>query len=243
MEIQRGNSERPLFFVHPIGGNIFCYVDLARELGSEQSFYGLQSFGLAADDTPINDVSEMAARYLDAVRVVQPEGPYMLGGWSFGGLVAYEMAQQLQRAGQEVGLLALIDTHPGTVLEIELDDEALLRQFKSDMNAMNGSEGAGLESDHLDRLFHVFRGNAHATVHYEPQPYEGRITYFRASDRLSEYPIDPIDEWRNLAGDGVEVHVAPGNHYTMLKEPAVLVLADWLKVCLNLTRKVEAAKR
>jgi thioesterase domain-containing protein len=147
------------------------------------------------------------------------------------------MAQQLQRAGQEVGLLALIDTHPGTVLEIELDDEALLRQFKSDMNAMNGSEGAGLESDHLNRLFQVFRGNAHATVHYEPQPYEGRITYFRASDRLSEYPIDPIDEWRNLAGDGVEVHVAPGNHYTMLKEPAVLVLADWLKVCLNLGLK------
>jgi amino acid adenylation domain-containing protein len=237
VEIQRGNSERPLFFVHPIGGNIFCYVDLARELGSEQSFYGLQSFGLAGDETPLNDVSEMAARYLDAIRRVQPEGPYMLGGWSFGGLVAYEMAQQLQRAGQEVGLLALIDTHPGTVLEIELDDEALLRQFKSDMNAMNGSEGAGLDSDHLNRLFQVFRGNAHATVHYEPQPYEGRITYFRASDRLSEYPIDPIDEWRNLAGDGVEVHVAPGNHYTMLKEPAVLVLADWLKVCLNLGLK------
>ncbi|HET7288458.1 MAG TPA: alpha/beta fold hydrolase, partial [Pyrinomonadaceae bacterium] len=227
----------PLFFVHPIGGNVFCYVDLARELGSEQSFYGLQSFGLAGDDTPLNDVSEMATRYLDAIRRVQPEGPYMLGGWSFGGLVAYEMAQQLQREGQEVGLLALIDTHPGNVLEIDIDDEALLRQFKSDMNAMNGSEGAGLESDHLDRLFKVFRANAQATVHYQPQPYEGRITYFRASDRISEYPIDPIDEWRNLAGDGVEVHVAPGNHYTMLKEPAVLVLADWLRVCLNLGLK------
>jgi thioesterase domain-containing protein len=128
-------------------------------------------------------------------------------------------------------------------LEIEIDDEALLRQFKSDMNAMNGSEGAGLELDHLDRLFQVFRANAEATVRYEPQPYEGRITYFRAADRISEYPVDPIDEWRNLAADGVELHVAPGNHYTMLKEPAVLVLADWLKVCLKLTRRVEAAKR
>jgi thioesterase domain-containing protein len=177
------------------------------------------------------------------MRRVQPEGPYMLGGWSFGGLVAYEMAQLLQRAGQEVGLLGLIDTHTRAALEIEIDDEALLRQFKSDMNAMNGSEGAGLDSDHLNRLFHVFRANAQATVRYEPQPYEGRITYFRASDRLSEYAIDPIDDWRNLAGDGVEVHVAPGNHYTMLKEPAVLVLADRLKLCLKLTQKVEAARR
>jgi amino acid adenylation domain-containing protein len=243
VEIQRGNSKSPLFFVHPIGGNVFCYVDLARELGPEQSFYGLQSFGLAGDATPLNDVSEMAVRYLDAMRRVQPEGPYMLGGWSFGGLVAYEMAQLLQRAGQEVGLLGLIDTHTRAALEIEIDDEALLRQFKSDMNAMNGSEGAGLDSDHLNRLFHVFRANAQATVRYEPQPYEGRITYFRASDRLSEYAIDPIDDWRNLAGDGVEVHVAPGNHYTMLKEPAVLVLADWLKLCLKLTQKVEAARR
>ena len=86
-------------------------------------------------------------------------------------------------------------------------------------------------------LFHVFRANTLATLSYQPQRYEGRITFFRPSDRLSESAYDPIEEWRNLAGDGVEVHVVPGNHYTILKEPAVLVLADWLKVCLNVGLK------
>ena len=151
-----------------------------------------------------------------------------------GGLVAYEMAQQLQRAGQEVGLLALLDTHTPSVLGqiSDLDDEELLRLFKSDMDALYGPDS--LDSNQLDRLFQVFRANAQAMLRYEPQRYEGRMTLFRAGDRLYELSLDPIEEWRNLAGDGVEVHVVPGNHYTMLKEPAVLVLADWLKVCLNL---------
>src|SRR6185369_4049726 len=111
VQLQRGDGNQPLFFVHPVGGNVFCYAELARELGDEQPFYALQSFGLADGDEPLTAVSEMATRYLDALRQVQPEGPYKLGGWSFGGLVAYEMAQQLQRAGQEVGSLVMIDTH------------------------------------------------------------------------------------------------------------------------------------
>jgi amino acid adenylation domain-containing protein len=237
VELQRGDRQRPIFFVHPVGGNIFCYAELVRELVSEQPFYGLQSFGLADGDAPLNEVPEMAARYLKEVRRVQPEGPYLLGGWSFGGLVAYEMAQQLQRAGQEVELLALLDTHTASAWGLELSEENLSLQFESDMRALHGTAGVGLDSDQLGRLFQVFRGNAHATVSYQPQRYPGRITFFRPSDRLSETAYDPIEEWRNLAGDGVEVHVVPGNHYTILKEPAVLVLADWLKVCLNLGLK------
>jgi amino acid adenylation domain-containing protein len=228
VQLQRGDGRQPLFFVHPIGGNVFCYADFARELGAEEPFYALQSFGLAAGDEPLTDVREMAARYLDALRGVQPEGPYKLGGWSFGGLVAYEMAQQLTRAGQEVGLLAMIDTHTPAVvgLEVEANDEALLSQFQSDMAAMHGGERTDLESDQLDYLFQIFRANVHATLSYELQPYPGRITFFRASDRLNEVPVDPLDDWRSLAGDGVEVHVVPGNHYTMLKEPAVSILAE-----------------
>ncbi len=241
VELQHGEGRRPLFFVHPVGGNVFCYADLAHHLGAEQSFYGLQSFGLAEGQTPLAEISEMAGRYLEAVVRAQPEGPYLLGGWSMGGIIAFEMAQQLQSAGQEVALLALLDTHTPAVLgqtlkiqDFKVDDEELWLQFKSDMSALYGLEGPGFDPDELNRLYQVFRMNVHAMMRYQPQHYPGRIMFFRANSRLVDIPLDPIDDWRALAADGVEVHVTPGDHYTMLKEPSVLVLAEWLKVCLNL---------
>jgi thioesterase domain-containing protein len=94
------------------------------------------------------------------------------------------------------------------------------------MAAMHGAGRNGLDASELDHLFRIFRANVHATLSYELQPYPGRITFFRASDRPNEVPVDPLDEWRSLARDGVEVHVVPGNHYTMLKEPAVSILAE-----------------
>jgi len=108
------------------------------------------------------------------------------------------------------------------------------------MSAMYGTEpDAG--SEQFTRLYGVFRANVDAMMSYEPQSYPGRITFFRASTSLGGSPYDPAPDWRLLAGGGVEVHMVPGNHYSMLREPSVLVLADWLKVCLNLTQKFEAA--
>jgi acyl transferase domain-containing protein/thioesterase domain-containing protein len=108
--LQTGGSRRPFFCVHPSGGNVFCFVHLARHLGNDQPFYALQSKGLNVGESPHTRVEEMAAYYLEALRVVQPSGPYLLGGWSMGGLVAFEMARQLRARGEEVGLLALLDT-------------------------------------------------------------------------------------------------------------------------------------
>src|SRR5204863_9063960 len=100
----------PLFFMHPGGGNISCYVELAHQLGSEQPFYGLQSRGLDENHVPLTLISDMACYYVETLRRRQPEGPYMLGGWSMGGLIAYEMAQQLRSRGEEISLLALLDS-------------------------------------------------------------------------------------------------------------------------------------
>jgi thioesterase domain-containing protein/acyl carrier protein len=107
--IKRAGTKTPFFAMHPIGGQVFCYVDLARHLGPEQPFYGLQA--PRPEDAGDEQVSieEMADYYLRAVQGVQPEGPYLLGGYSFGGFVAFEMAQKLQQQGQEVALLALLD--------------------------------------------------------------------------------------------------------------------------------------
>lgn len=107
-------EDRPPFFcVHPAGGDVLCFFPLARALGADQPFYGLQARGLDDEREPFAGIEEMAAAYLEELRGVQPAGPYHLGGWSFGGLAAFEMAQQLRARGEEVALLAVIDTGPG----------------------------------------------------------------------------------------------------------------------------------
>ncbi|HEX3528888.1 MAG TPA: amino acid adenylation domain-containing protein, partial [Thermoanaerobaculia bacterium] len=105
----RDTDQAPFFCVHPIGGNVLCYLDLARHLAPDQPFYALQT---PDDRPPAKSIEEMAARYLAEVRCVQPQGPYRLGGWSMGGLVAFAMARQLAAEGQAPELLALIDTLP-----------------------------------------------------------------------------------------------------------------------------------
>ncbi|WP_293128195.1 non-ribosomal peptide synthetase [Microcoleus sp. bin38.metabat.b11b12b14.051] len=100
----------PFFCVHPIFGVVFPYCDLAFQLGENQPFYGLQPKGIDGETAPLTRIEDMAADYIAALRTVQPQGPYFLGGWSFGGLVAFEMAQQLLAAGEEVALLAVLDT-------------------------------------------------------------------------------------------------------------------------------------
>jgi amino acid adenylation domain-containing protein len=117
--LQSEGSQPPFFCVHPIAGVVFPYYDLALALGADQPVYGLQAAGLGAGERPLTSIEAMAEQYLAAVRTVQPHGPYLLGGWSFGVHVAYEMAQQLQRAGERVALLALIDTPPASTMSLD----------------------------------------------------------------------------------------------------------------------------
>ena len=108
--IQPAGLKPPFFCVPPVFGTTFLYYDLARHLGSNQPFYGLQPFGIDGQGAPHFRIEDMATHYIDALRALQPEGPYLLGGYSFGGVVAFEMAQQLRKAGHSVGCLALLDT-------------------------------------------------------------------------------------------------------------------------------------
>jgi aspartate racemase len=114
--IQPGGSKTPLFCVHGGGGNVLLFRDLARHLGSDYPFFGLQSQGLDGKGNYLTTVAEMASHYLKEIRELQPEGPYYLGGFCMGGAVALEMAQRLLEQNQEVRLLAMFDTynHNGT---------------------------------------------------------------------------------------------------------------------------------
>ncbi|MEH1780418.1 MAG: amino acid adenylation domain-containing protein [Nostoc sp.] len=114
--IQPTGSKSPFFCVHPIGGNVLCYADLACNLGSEQPVYGLQALGLNEKEEPLKSIEDMATAYIEAIQAIQPTGPYYLGGWSMGGIIAFEMAQQLLAKGYEVALLALIDSYIPTLI-------------------------------------------------------------------------------------------------------------------------------
>jgi thioesterase domain-containing protein len=131
VSIQPKGSKPPFFCVHPAGGGVLCYRDLSLQLGKDQPFYGLQDPSLELDREPIGDVKEMALIYIDAIRSLVPRGPYLLGAYSFGGVVAFEMARRLIEQGETVSLLALIETvSPECSREIlslqELDEGLLL---------------------------------------------------------------------------------------------------------------------
>ena len=108
--VQESGSRRPLFFVHPLGGSTFHYLALARSLGDDRPFYALEANGLDGNGEPHSGIEAMARCYLDALRTVQPDGPYLLGGWSMGGVIAFEMARALEARNDEVALLALLDS-------------------------------------------------------------------------------------------------------------------------------------
>jgi thioesterase domain-containing protein len=109
--IQPKGDYKPLFLVHGAGGNVLLYQALAKRLAPRYPLYGLQSQGLDGESEPLKSIEEMAERYVREIRGVQPRGPYFLGGYCLGGTVAYEMAQQLHREGEEVALVAMLDTY------------------------------------------------------------------------------------------------------------------------------------
>ncbi|GAX45367.1 amino acid adenylation domain-containing protein [Tolypothrix sp. NIES-4075] len=124
--IQPRGSKRPLFFIHPSGGSIFNYLNLAQYLGTERPLYGLEASGRDREEEPHSHIEEMAAHYIKAIQIIQPEDPYLLAGWSMGGAIAFEMAQQLQDQGKRISLLALIDASDIFADRFLLDETNLL---------------------------------------------------------------------------------------------------------------------
>jgi thioesterase domain-containing protein len=249
--LQPEGGRRPLFLIHPLAGLVFPYYDLALLLGSDQPVYGLQSIGIAGEASPITRIEAMAERYLAAIRQVQPEGPYQLAGWSFGGKLALEMAQQLHKSGEAVALVAVIDTrlypsqfatfwhgwrvyltsmlpHLGPYIADYLRLQPALASPKPAQQG-RGSKLANFKTSELKRLLQVFRANVVADGHYRPQRYPGRITLFRTA---AGHP-DSTWGWGDIAANGVALHLMPGNHMNVLRPPQAQVLAEKLSAYLD----------
>ncbi|ARU62956.1 hypothetical protein CBW65_19690 [Tumebacillus avium] len=152
--LQAEGTQPPFFCVHAVGGSVLSYVHLAKLLGTNQPFYGLQSPGLDDDREPFTDITRMAAHYIEELRRVQPYGPYHLGGWSLGGVMAFEMAQQLQLAGEEVELLAIFDSF-APLLHNRRDfptEASILAGFSEYLAASSGVEIPDGMEEHLYTL-------------------------------------------------------------------------------------------
>ena len=110
--IKPNGSKRPFFWIHPMASVVFPYYPVAYQLGSDHPVYGIQSPGLQGEKQPLKRVEDMAAYYIEVIRSVQPQGPYLLAGWSLGAYIVYEMAIRLKQANQDVELLVLFDVPP-----------------------------------------------------------------------------------------------------------------------------------
>lgn len=269
VDIQPHGSRLPVFWIHSLGGDgggaFFYYRRLAQLLGPDQP-----SFGIRSPQVPLQSIPAMAARYVDELLRFQPQGPYLIGGFCFGGIVAFEMACELQRRGREVGLLALLESGapPGAAthrawrvsqagalvrnlrawlldllgnpseltLRLHRKIKALQKRLQRPFQPGNRATAATLDdlidmSEYPSDYVRYAQAHWHALTDYQPRPYPGRITLFRAR-KQPLLSVDPTLGWGSLAADSIAVNVIPGTHEKMLEEPNVQILAAELKTCL-----------
>ncbi|SEE28881.1 amino acid adenylation domain-containing protein [Rhodococcus jostii] len=202
VELRPAEVGVPLFCVHPLSGLAWCFSGLADHVG-DRPLYGVQATG--APDLP-ETLPELAARYVDAIRVVQPEGPYHLLGWSLGGTIAHEMAIQLREAGHEVAPPALLDTllpqHQSPEPETLSEDE-LIAQF-----------GSYVSVDRLREIRAVIERLEMIASTHSPRVLHGDLEVFVAARDLNRHP-DVVDAWRRHADGVVTGHHIDTTHSEM----------------------------
>jgi thioesterase domain-containing protein len=236
-----------------------CFGDLGRLLGPDQPVYGLQARGLEDREAPFERIEPMAAHYVAEIRKFKARGPYRIGGTCFGGVVAYEMAQQLRAAGDEVDLLFLLETWPPPpprplvdalqvrshrlrfVVSALQRNLAAMRQMAWPQRLRALLAGLKIVAEMLARR-DLYRGdsatmyvdqvslaNQRALLHYQPRPYEGAVRSAIAALR-SFTGEDSRCQWRTLAPrDYAQVDLPVTDSGTMLIPPCVAPLAAWMR--------------
>lgn len=265
----RGGTRTPFFLVAGMFGNVLNLRQLAHLIGVDRKFFGLQARGLYGDDQPHETFEEMARDYLEEIRTVQPEGPYMLGGFSGGGITAYEMAQQLKAQGEEVSLLVMLDTpipHRPHLSRVDRSKIHLLNfqrqgfsymkewaearyawEMKKRQKAEQEQEEPvekepqqeiSFKSQEIEAAFY------RALERYDLKNFDGTVKLFRpkldkhykvGSERYvsSEYEyVYEDNQWTPFVKQ-LDIFQVPGNHDSMVLEPAVRIMAAKLRRCID----------
>jgi thioesterase domain-containing protein/acyl carrier protein len=236
--LMKRGTRRPLFVTHTMGGNLFHYYELAQHLDAEQTVYGLQARGVFGATSPDRSIEAIAAHCIESMRSVQPRGPYLLAGFSSGGVVAFEIAQQLVAAGVRVALLALVDTLAPAANATAHWRRELRSHWRKGLRPRALQEFVYftvLHSLKLDRLRALKKsGEAHRWAHwsYRPKPYPGPIEIFIASESESVAGRDSLG-WARWFKGKVRVHRMPGNHDQLVKRPTVEALAARLQAGID----------
>jgi thioesterase domain-containing protein len=253
--VQRGRGLAPFFCVHGAGGNVLNFRDLSRSMSAAQPFYGLQASGVDGVSRPHDSIAQMASAYLTQIRRRQPRGPFLIGGYSAGGIVAFEMAKQLTTQNERVALLALLDTMHPTVRPRQLGLRGRWQRLRAEgpkyvVEAVERRRRSWRRQRELRAIArHVARGkpvpfalrelrlieNFRRIVHgYKWGPWAGRATLFRAATISDLYPdAGPSYGWEPHVAGGVEVVRIPGNHHTLLLGKNAEPLARALAVTID----------
>ncbi len=261
--LQPLGAKPPFLLVHGWGGDVFVFLGLAQQLAPDQPAYGLQAVGLDGKSARHTSLEHMAAHYVQEIRSFQPEGPYYLGGYSMGGLIAFEMAQQLHHLGQRVALLALFDTVPicaipwtvyGRVIPLYLCRRLMLH-LRRGWKMPNQDRRAYFQGRWVALQHWIFRNRSRPSVMTVPATENGPLPqvpgfadYYLAlalAYRLRHYPGSAdlfvsddtkshwMSSWKKLVGGGVSYHGVPGTHLQLLTPNSLPVLSHALRTALK----------
>ena len=215
--------DRPYFFVHPAGGHVICYAELSKRLN--RPVYGFQAKGVDGNGLPMGDISQMASTYITEMQKVQKNGPYTIGGWSSGGVIAFDMVAKLEKENESVDRTIIIDC-PSPLEQDTVNETQLLHWFAEDLaldlpleklvgldvtglteteqlmaiiDLLDVDQGPWLDTNQLLPIFKVFKSIVGAVRNYHPANINADITLIRAREgvvsEFSKHPYGQRDDW------------------------------------------------
>jgi thioesterase domain-containing protein len=225
----------------------WCYAGLLQYLDGSIPVYGIQARGLTGDGNLPTSIEEVAAEYLQHIRAVQPEGPYLLLGWSYGGVVAQAIATLLQADRQEIGMLALLDAYPAARVLIRdqsraeimslafggldvLDSEGLMSTDLQPKLRQRGSALGDLSEQALADVLRVTENNVHLLLGFEPDTYDGSALLFQAA--LEGENDERAKLWQTYITGGVTAHLVDSTHFHMASPEALSTIGPIVETAI-----------
>ncbi len=246
IQLKSGDDSQPLFFVHPSGGSVHHFAELAKLLKTDRAVYGIQAQGLDGKMPLHKTIEEMAGAYIQTIKQKQPKGPYLIASWSLGVIIVHEMARQLEAMGEQLALVLQLDQGPDVTYEKPADTAEMLanmfkRYFKLDVDYLRTLDETSqfkfaikkakkhrvvpryVRLKDFKRYIIVNETQIMAWVNYRQKPFNGSIVLLRSEENAKAQPADL--GWSKLVKN-VRIIDVPGDHISMLLQPHVKTVAE-----------------